>query len=74
MTLRFFAGLGALLSSISGLALISSVDIGAGESLIALSCLIISGAVLYRVMGTPDVETSGRLVFVRSHNERCNYL
>ncbi len=44
MTLRTFAGLGALLSSNSGLALFSRANAGAGDTLAALLCQTLFGS------------------------------
>ena len=54
MTLRTFAGLGALLSSNSALAPISRANAGAGEVLAALPCQTHSGLARCLVMGMPD--------------------
>ena len=51
MTLRTFAGLGALLSSNSGLALFSRANAGAGDALAALLCQILFGSRARLVMG-----------------------
>lgn len=53
MTLRTFAGLGALLSSNSGLALFSRANAGAGDTLAALLCQTLFGLALGLVMGMP---------------------
>ena len=54
MTLRTFAGLGALLSSNSGLVLRSRANAGAGDAFATLLCQILSGLALCLVMGVPE--------------------
>ena len=52
MTLRTFAGLGALLPSSSARAPYSKANAGAGDALAALLCQTLSGLALCLVMGT----------------------
>lgn len=53
MTLRTFAGLGALLSSNSGFTLFSRAKAGAGDVFAALLCQILFGSRARLVMGIP---------------------
>ena len=53
MTLRFFAGLGALLSPISGFALDSLAEPAGSVSFTAALCLTLTGLVLFLVMAMP---------------------
>ncbi len=53
MTLRFFAGLGALLSPISGFALDWSAESAGSDPFIAALCLTLAGLVLFLVMAMP---------------------
>ena len=58
MTLRTFAGLGALLSSKPGFTLFSRAKAGAGDAFAALLCQILSGLALCLVMGMPGRHTA----------------
>lgn len=72
MTLRSFAGLGALLPSSSARAPYSKANAGAGDALAALLCQTPSGLALCLVMGT-----SGRQAVYgvpAALNERSNDL
>ena len=53
MTLRTFAGLGALLSSNSGFTLFSRAKAGDGDVFAALLCQTLFGPALGLVMGMP---------------------
>ena len=72
MTLRSFAGLGALLPSSSARAPYSKANAGAGDALAALLCQTLSGLALCLVMGTSGRQAVYGIPAVL--NERSNDL
>ncbi|ARS47132.1 hypothetical protein PSMEN_01635 [Ectopseudomonas mendocina] len=70
MTLRTFAGLGALLSSNSGHALCSRADAGAGDAVAALLCQTLSGLALHDGNAWSPCGARGSAIQI----ERDNYL
>jgi uncharacterized membrane protein len=76
MTLRFFAGLGALLSPVSGYALEAVAEPAGSVSIAAALCLTLLGLVLFLVMATPGrAEVKVESLFAADqNNERGNNL
>ena len=72
MTLRSFAGLGALLPSSSARAPYSKANAGAGDALAALLCQILFGSRARLVMGIPGHLAAAGVPVIQ--NERGNDL
>ncbi len=70
MTLRTFAGLGALLPSIGGLAPLSTTNAGVGEVLAAPLCLTLAGLALRDGNAWSPCGAGGSAIQI----ERGNYL